>query len=133
MYAMKKRPSKSLHAKLEKARQAPRARRKIVPISHEMRHWCAMLEAELRSWPAIKAKSMFGFVSFYRSSRIFAAIPRSCGFGSPSSLLLKFDPMPPEHFRRAQNDSRLDTSTRILGEGWFAFEFTCDADLQDAL
>jgi len=98
-----------------------------------MRHWSANLETEINSWPAVTSKPMFGFQSHFRGGRIFAAIPRSRGFGSPSSLMLKFDAMPPALFTRAQKDPRFDATTRTPGKGWFGFELTCDADLRDAL
>jgi len=110
-----------------------RPRPKLLAISEEMRHWSAMLETEMRSWPNVTTKPMFGFVSFYRAGKIFAAIPRTRGFGTAASFILKFDPMPPTLFQKAKNDSRLDTSTRIPGKGWFSFALTSEADLRDAL
>ena len=120
----------------QSGKNQPRARRirvTFVPISEEMRHWSAMLEAEIASWPKITTKPMFGFLSFYRAGKIFSAIPRTRGFGTASSLILKFDPMPPPLLRKAKNDSRLDTSTRIPGKGWFSFALSSEADLRDAL
>ena len=117
-----------------KTRPRPRRPRpKLLPISEEMRHWSALLETELSSWPKVTTKSMFGFLSFYRAGTIFAGIPRSRGFGSAASLIFKFNPMPPALLRRAQTDSRLDTSTRIPGKGWFSFELSSNEDLRDAL
>lgn len=126
---MKKCPSK---AGKPKGSSTPRPRRKLVPINEEMRHWCAILETELASWPTT-SKPMFGFRSFFRAGRIFAAIPRSRGFGTASSFMLKFDPMPAVLLKRAKNDPRLDTSTRIPGKGWFGFELSSSDDLHDAM
>jgi hypothetical protein len=126
---MRKHPPKRTKAKRASSR---RPRRKLVPISEEMRHWSAVLEAELVSWPTT-SKPMFGFQSFYRESRIFAAIPRSRGFGTAYSFMVKFDSMPPALFQRAKNESRLDTSTRVPGKGWFGFELSSGDDLRDAI
>lgn len=118
----------------KKNSQAPRARRAtFAPISEEMRQWSSLLETELMTWPAVTRKSMFGFFSFYRSGRIFAALPRTRGFNSSSSLILKFDPMPATLLKRALSDARMDTNTRVPGKGWFSFEVTTEGDLRDAL
>lgn len=92
-----------------------------------------MLQSELTSWPHVSTKSMFGFLSFYRRGVIFAALPRSRGFDSPSSLILKFNPMPPALLKRAQSDRRMDTNTRVPGKGWFTFRLNSEGDLRDAL
>jgi hypothetical protein len=102
-------------------------------ISEEMRHWAAMLEAEVESWPGVASKRMFGFRFVYRRKTVFAALPYSRGLFTPSSIILKFSPMPPDLFQRAQQEPRLDASTRVHGKGWFSFELACDDDLRDAL
>ena len=98
-----------------------------------MKQWSAMLQSELFSWPAISAKSMFGFLSFYRQGTIFAALPETRGFNSSSSFILKFNPMPASLLKRAKSDPRMDTHTRLPGKGWFSFELTSESDLGDAL
>ena len=92
-----------------------------------------MLQSEINSWPLITAKSMFGFQSFYRDGKIFAALPQTRGFSSSSSLIFKFNPMPPALLERALADPRMDTNTRIPGKGWFSFELSSGNDLRDAL
>lgn len=105
----------------------------FTPISEEMRRWSSLLETELTNWPAVTTKPMFGFLSFYRAGKIFAAIPQTRGFNSSSSLILKFNPMPPALLKLAQGDKRMDTNTRVPGKGWFTFEVTCENDLRDVL
>jgi hypothetical protein len=126
---MKKIPNPQWRKTAGKARQRP----KYPPVSEDMKRWSAMLESELVSWPTISAKSMFGFLSFYRQGTIFAALPRTRGFASSSSLILKFNPMPPSLLKRAKTDPRMDTRTRLPGKGWFSFELTSESDLGDAL
>ena len=85
------------------------------------------------TWPGVSAKSMFGFLSFYRAGRIFAALPRTRGFNSSSSLILKFNPMPPALLTKARSDARMGTDSRVPGKGWFSFEVAAEGDLRDAL
>lgn len=92
-----------------------------------------MLQSELHSWPFITTKSMFGFLSFYREGKIFAALPQTRGFSSSSSLIFKFNPMPPALLKRAQADPRMNTNTRIPDKGWFSFELNSENDVSDAL
>ena len=92
-----------------------------------------MLQAELNSWPAITTKSMFGFVFFYRRKIVFAALPRTRGFDSPSSVVFKFNPLPPTLQQRALSDLRIDASMQPKSKGWFSFELDAEADLRDAL
>lgn len=108
-------------------------REKFPTISQEMKEWSALLQAELNSWPAITTKSMFGFLFFYRRGSVFAALPRTKGFESPSSLVFKFDPMPPGLQKRATADQRMDASTKATSKGWFSFSLSSDADLREAL
>jgi hypothetical protein len=109
------------------------SRLKLLPISEEMKEWSAMLASELNSWPGITTRSMFGFLFFYRKGTVFAALPQTRGFNSPSSLIVKFNPMPPVLLERAQGDSRMDTNTRVPGKGWFSFELNSESDVRDAL
>ena len=116
-----------------KPKPKPRAHPKFPLISEEMKQWSAMLQSELGSWPGITTKSMFGFTFFYRRRAVFAALPRTRGFDSPSSIVFKFNPMPPAFRNRAQSDSRLDASTKATSKGWFSFQLTSTTDLRDAL
>ncbi len=112
---------------------AKRGRPKFPVISEEMQHWSAMLEAEVESWPGVTCKRMFGFRFVYRWQLVFAALPYTRGLFTSTSILLKFNPMPPGLFQQAQKEPRLDTSKRISGKGWFSFELFSDADLRDAI
>jgi hypothetical protein len=116
-----------------KVKKTKRARPRLVPISEGMKEWSAMLQTELSTWPGVTTKPMFGFLSFYRHGTIFAALPQSRGFGSASSLIMKFNPMPPALLKCAQSDSRMDTNTRLPGKGWFSLELASPEDLREAL
>ena len=125
---MKKKP-----AKPSKSNRRSGHRVKFLPISEEMKQWSAFLESELKSWPNISARSMFGFLFFYRRGVPFVALPRTRGFDSPSALIFKFNSIPPALQKRAQADSRLDASMKASSKGWFSFELSTEADLRDAL
>lgn len=90
-----------------------------------------MLMAELNSWPQISTRKMFGFLFFYRRRVVFAALPLTRGFDSPSTLIIKFNPMPAKLLKRAQADQRMDTSTRV--RGWFSFQVRSESGLRDVL
>ena len=92
-----------------------------------------MLEGEVLRWPGVVAKRLFSFRSLYRGEVIFAALPRARSFHSPTSFILKFDPMPAKLLERASSDSRVNTKTRLPGRGWFSFELGSNSDLRDAL
>ena len=98
-----------------------------------MKEWSALLAGELHSWPQITTKKMFGFLAFYRNGTIFAALPQTRGFDSPSSLIFKFHPMAPKLLKRAKTDERMDTSTRVPGRGWFSYQLRTQADLRDVV
>lgn len=102
-------------------------------IRHEMRHWSALLCAELEGWPQVSHKPMFGFTSYYRKGRIFAALPKTRGLYNDSSFLIKFDPRKPALRTRAGRDPRMSTNGRAPGKGWYSFELQTGSDLRDAL
>lgn len=113
--------------------RSPKGRPQLLPISEEMRQWSALLASELNSWPDISTKSMFGLLSFFRKRKIFAALPQTRGFTSSSSLIVKFNPMPPALLKRVHADPRMDTNTRVPGKGWFSFALNSQTDVHDAL
>jgi hypothetical protein len=134
---LRKRLPRATTNKVKKTKTIPPSGRREKPkfpaISEEMQHWSAMLEAEVEFWPGVTCKRMFGFRFVYRRKTVFAALPYSRGLFTPSSILLKFNPMPSDLFQQAQKEPRLDTATRVSGKGWFSFELFSDADLRDAL
>ena len=109
------------------------SRASFAPIAQEMRRWSSLLETELMTWPDVNTKAMFGFLSFYRAGKIFAALPRTRGFNSSSSLILEFNPLPAPLLAKARADARMDTNTRVPGKGWFSFEVASKCGLRDAL
>lgn len=116
-----------------KSKQKASKRPKMLRISEEMKQWSAMLEEELRGWPHVSSRPMFGFTGMYRENAIFAALPRSRAMVTPNSVIFRFDPMPDELSRRAQEDPRIDFERQAPGKRWFSFAVSSPEDLRDAL
>jgi hypothetical protein len=102
-------------------------------ISEEVKQWSTLLQSELDSWPCITSKAMFGFRFFYCRGKVFAGLPRTRGFESPSALVFKLPSPSPALRKRAKADARLSASRKASSKGWFSFELASDGDLRDAL
>ncbi|HTZ46615.1 MAG TPA: hypothetical protein VMH20_03440 [Verrucomicrobiae bacterium] len=124
---------KIIQPRTKKRSSNPHACPKFPVISEQMKEWSAMLQGELHSWPAITTKSMFGFLFFYRRGVVFAALPRTRGFDSPSSLVFKLPPLTPALRKRVEGDARIGVSHKATSKGWFSFELRSESDLRDAL
>src|SRR5215467_5135178 len=107
-------------------------RPKFARISEEMKHWSALMEAELSAWPAVTTRRMFGMLAFYRKGRIFAALPRTRCFETPRSVAFKLDPKTPQTMKLLRADSRIP-KMRAEERRWISFELSSAADLKDAL
>jgi hypothetical protein len=116
-----------------KAKPAIAKRPKLLRISEEMKQWSAMMEQELSAWPSIKSRPMFGLIGFYRDNKIFAGLPRTRALNTSNSIILKFDPLPPNLVKRAQEDTRIDFEKEAPGARWYSFELNSASDLRDAL
>jgi membrane carboxypeptidase/penicillin-binding protein PbpC len=116
-----------------KAKPSISKRPKLLRISEEMKQWSAMLQQELRAWPRVRSRPMFGFIGFYRDNKIFAGLPRTRALHTSNSIILKFDPIPPDLLRRAQEDSRIDSIKQAPGARWYSFDLNSAGDLRDAL
>jgi hypothetical protein len=116
-----------------KAKKTRARRPKLPQIAEEMKQWSAMLGQELRAWPHVKSRPMFGMLGFYRRNRIFTALPVTRGINTPNSLIFKMSAMPPDLLRRAAQDSRIDAERERPGTRWHSFEVSSAADLRDAL
>lgn len=108
-------------------------RPKLPHIAEEMKQWSAMLGQELSTWPQVKSRPMFGLLAFYRRAKIFAGLPVTRGLKTPSSIIFKIEPMPPDLLRRARQDPRIDTQSELPGTRWYSFEVALAEDLRDAL
>jgi hypothetical protein len=91
--------------------------------------WSAMLADEVRTWPGVTERSMFGLIAFYRAKKMFAALPKSKTIGL-NSFIFKLQPVTPAHKAKLEADRRIDTSDPVR---WIAFELEEEADLHAAL
>ncbi len=105
---------------------------KFPAISDEMRRWCALIEAEVLTWPGVKARPMFGLTAFYRKGRIFAAIPKTRTMGKRNSVLFKLLTAPSGLVKRALAHSRA-VSQRLPAAGWIEFEVESVEDVREVL
>ena len=109
-----------------------RPRPRMPVVSDEMKAWAAALAEELAAWPEVSSCPMFGLTAFYRGEQIFAALPRTRGMGSPSSVVFKLPKAGPRVLARLRGEQRIST-TVMRASRWFAFELASDRDLKDAL
>ena len=116
-----------------KAKGAKGTRPKLPPVSEEMEQWSAMLGEEIRQWPKVSSRPMFGFQCFYRGKKIFAALPATRGVGTLNTLMFRIKPMPAELLERAKQEPRIETESRTPGAKWFLFELSSSEDLRDVL
>ena len=104
----------------------------MIRVSEEMKQWSALLGAELERWPGVTTKPMFGFVSYYRGRRIFAALPKTRALNSANSIIFKLRRARPQLLAKLGRDSRAERSQKGMA-GWQSFEVSANADLNDAL
>jgi hypothetical protein len=70
---------------------------------------------------------------FYRRGKVFAGLPLTRGFESPSAMVFKLPVLSPALRKRARVDARMSASLKASSKGWFSFEISNDSDLRDAL
>jgi len=104
----------------------------MVKVSEEMKAWAAALAAEMETWPHVTARPMFGMTSIYRKDKIFAALPRTRGFGSANSVAFKLEGASAKLLKQAKDDSRV-TNTIMQTTRWLTYELESDQELQAAL
>ncbi len=92
---------------------------KLTHVSEAMKQWCALMEAELLSWPQVTAKPMFGMVGFYRKGRMFAAIPRHRTVAQRDAVLVKLKGASEKVIASVLGDPRTLTAA-MPKAGWIA-------------
>ena len=109
-----------------------KARPKLPPVSEQMKAWSSALEAEVADWQHASTRSFFGFTAVYRKDKIFAALPRTRGWGTANSLAFKLPTASTALQSRLEKDARVGYT--LMGKTrWFTFEISSDADLHAAL
>ncbi len=102
-------------------------------VADEMKEWSAMMGNELRSWPHVKTRPMFGMLGFYRKAKVFALLPVTRGIGAPNTIIFKMKFVPPELLRRMDQEPRVGTGRTIRAKGWHSFDLNSAEDLRDAV
>lgn len=107
-------------------------RPRLEKTSEQMKEWSSLLGQELKSWPGVTSRNMFGMTVFYRKGVIFAALPRTRSFETPNAVAFKL------HRASAETIRRLRASASITlhsgGEkGWISFEMEDSGDVDAAL
>ncbi len=105
---------------------------KLGHVSEAMRQWCAMMEAELLSWPQVTAQPMFGMVGFCRRDRMFAAIPRNRTVGNTDAVLVKLLGASEKVIEKALSDPRAIT-TAFPKAGWVCLAMGSVDDVREML
>lgn len=105
---------------------------KLLPISDQMKAWCAALASEVVIWPQVSARSFLGFTAVYRKDKIFAVLPRTRSMETPNALAFRLDAPASPLRKRLTADPRIGFA-QIDKARWFSFELASDSDLHDAL
>jgi hypothetical protein len=58
----------------------------LLPVSHEIREWCAILEQEMMHWPGVKISNIFGTHAFYHRKVMFAMLPDKRSLESSTAI-----------------------------------------------
>src|SRR5437588_7106282 len=107
-------------------------RPKVESVSGQMKEWSALLAQELQSWPAVTSRRMFVMTVFYRNGVIFAALPRTLTFETPTSVAFKLYKATPAIKKMLRADPRI-ILPKDNAAGWISFELKSSTDLTAAL
>jgi len=114
----------------------PRSKMKSPPMmlrpTEEMVRWSVLLEEEVRGWPKLEFKKLFGMKSLYRNGVIFAALPDKRGMFTTNSLIFKMQNPSAKQSERMKQDARVNMSFGVK-QKWFGFEMSSERDLSGAL
>jgi hypothetical protein len=110
-----------------------RERPKLVKVTEQMKAWSAALGAELYAWNEVTAKRMFGMTMYFRKGIIFAALPLTRSFESPTSVAFKLYKKTPETLRALESDPLILRSAGNDAPKWIVLEMRDERDLASAL
>ena len=108
-------------------------------IDEEMRQLCALLCTELKDWPNVTSRHMFGMLSFYRDlpdfpqPKIFACIPEKRALSSARSIAFKLEKPTRAQLERMKAERRMATHVDAANTKWFEFSISATADVGEAL
>lgn len=109
-------------------------RLKFVKTTEAMKEWSIALDAELRAWQNVTAKRMFGMTVYFRKGIIFAALPLTRSFETPTSVAFKLYKKTPATLKRLKADPLiLRASDESHAPRWIVLELGDEKDLGNAL
>jgi hypothetical protein len=117
---------------MKKTATVKSTRPRLPKITEEMKAWSAALGNEVKTWPGVTTRPMFGLTAVYRARRIFAVLPRTRCMDVPNSIAFKLELAGSRIRTRAQRDPHI-SAFGMQNTRWLSFEMNCDADLHPAL
>jgi len=115
-----------------KKRAAKRQAPGLLVASEEAKRWGALLLDEVRDWPGVRVKPIFGMLGAWRGREMFAAVPRTRALGSSQSIIFKLKGSSPQVLARVREDERVSLRPEAK-QMWARFELNSERDLHDAL
>jgi hypothetical protein len=107
-------------------------RLRFVKITEQMKAWSAALDAELQDWQGVTSKRMFGMTVYFRKRVIFAALPLTRAFETPTTVAFKLYRQRPETLRKLNDDPLISSSAREAPK-WILLELHGEKDLRHAV
>jgi hypothetical protein len=115
------------------------SRPKLVPITEEMKEYAAHLSEEVRTWPQVNLRPMFGFFGVYRKEKIFGVIPKTRTMAEGNAIWYKVWPVKTtrpkpgsKHARSTARREEMEDMT-VTGPNWKSFPVDSPAHLHGAL
>jgi len=108
-----------------------RTKPKLPSVSEEMKRLAELLEGEVRGWPNVTSRPMFGMTGLYSGRKIFAVLPRMRALNVPDSIGFRLLKRPRQIVTNLEKDERIVMPTPP-GK-WISFVIQSDADIHDAL
>jgi hypothetical protein len=112
-------------------RKLARGRPKLPRVSEEMKRLAELLEAEVRAWPNVTSRPMFGLTGLYNGQNIFAVLPRTRAMDTPDSIGFRLLKRPKHIVTQLHEDERIVAATPAAK--WILFVLQSDADIHGAL
>jgi hypothetical protein len=88
-----------------------------------MARLCALLAEEMRTWPGVSDRAMFGYRAFFRDATIFAMLPEKRLLDNPAAIAYKLD-IPHQPIGRGRDGE---------GQKWRVFEMNDDRSIAGAI
>lgn len=91
------------------------------------------LDVELSVWPDVTSKRMFGMKVYFRRGTIFAALPLTRSFETPTSIAFKLYKKMGRTLQALKHDALIVPSAAEEDPKWILLELRHEKDLRKAL